>query len=157
MSDSLARVDFDAFTRIASDATQALRTLSATAVNSGLERPLLELVKIRASQLNGCAFCVQFHLNLARQLGVAAEKLDLVSVWHDAGVYSERELAALAWCDALTTHAARGATDVGYAAVRQAFSESEVIFLTVAIGTINQWNRIAGALRFTPPVPKKAA
>lgn len=157
MAGTPPRIEFEVFNAIAGDATQALRALGAVTAASGLERQMLEVVKLRVSQLNGCAFCIQFHLNLARQIGVPAEKLDLVAAWEDAGVFSAREVAALAWCEALTTHAARGASDAAYAAVRNVFSESEVVFLTVAIGTINQWNRIAGALRFTPPVQTVAA
>jgi AhpD family alkylhydroperoxidase len=157
MSESPARMEFETFAHIAGDAVQALRTLGTTAAASGLEQSLLELIKLRASQLNGCAFCIQFHLNLARKMGVPAEKLDLVAAWEDAGVHSAREMAALAWCEALTRHAARGASDAAYDAVRRVFSESETVFLTVAVGTINQWNGIAGALRFTPPIPKPAA
>jgi AhpD family alkylhydroperoxidase len=110
------------------------------------------LVKIRASQINGCAFCLQLHLNRARALGVAAAKLDLVAVWRDAGEFSEREAAALAWSEALTGHAGEAERDEAWTAVRERFSEAHAVALTVAIAGINAWNRIAGPLRFAPPV-----
>ncbi len=106
---------------------------------------------MRASQLNGCAFCLQLHLNFARKLGVAAAKLDLVAAWREAGVFDERESAALAWTETLTRLGAESASDAEYAALRAQFSEDEALFLTVAIGVINQWNRIGVALRFAPP------
>ena len=128
--------------------------------NSGLEPALLELVKTRASQINGCAFCVQFHLNLSRKLGVAQSKLDLVAVWRDTpAVFTARERAALAWTEALTTLAratGHGVEDPDYNAVREHFSKTEVAFLTAAIANIQAWNRIAVSLRFAPQVPAAA-
>ena len=156
MSTLQARCDYEDFARIAPAARAALTALGAAVAESGLEKELTELVKLRASQINGCAFCLQFHLNVSRKLGVPAEKLDLVAAWREAGIFSERELAALAWTEALTGIAAGVPSDEAYAALLRHFSESEAVFLTVAIGTINQWNRIAVALRFTPPIPKPA-
>ncbi|SMF47937.1 alkylhydroperoxidase AhpD family core domain-containing protein [Tistlia consotensis] len=154
MADSHARIEFDDVSRRAPGVVSALRSLSASAGEAGLEKPMIELVKLRASQLNGCAFCIQFHLNLARKIGVPAEKLDLVPAWREAGLFSAREQAALAWTEVMTRMAPGAASEADYAALRAEFSESEALFLTVAIGTINQWNRIAVAFRFTPPVPK---
>ena len=152
---SHARLEFAPFMKAAPDVVAALRALSKTAVDAGLEKDLIELIKIRASQINGCAFCLQFHLNEARKLGVVGEKLDLVATWHDAGVYSNREQAALAWTETLTRVAEEGAPDEAYAAVGKEFNEKEVMFLTAAIGNINAWNRIAIAFRFSPPIPAK--
>jgi AhpD family alkylhydroperoxidase len=149
------RLSYEAFAKTAAHA--ALIALGKSVDESGLDKALTELVKLRVSQINGCAFCVQFHLNIARKLGVAPEKLDLVAAWREAGVFSSRELAALEWAEILTGIAARTPSDADYAAVRAAFSESEVMFLTVTIGTINQWNRIAVALRFAPPLPARTA
>jgi len=151
-----ARVDFPEFGKVAPAAQAALLALGKAVSDSGLERSLTELVKLRASQINGCAFCIQFHLTMARQLGVAAAKLDLVAAWHDAGIFSERECAALAWTETVTEVSQGGVSDAAYAAVRRQFSESEVVFLTVAIGAINTWNRLAVALRFTPQIPRQA-
>ena len=154
---SHARLTYEAFTKTAPAAHAALTALGRAVDESGLEKELTELVKLRASQLNGCAFCLQFHLNAARRLGVAREKLDLVAAWPDAGVFSPREMAALAWTEALTEMGAESTSDQAYAALLRHFNEREALFLTVAIGTINQWNRIAVALRFPPPVARAAA
>jgi AhpD family alkylhydroperoxidase len=151
-----ARLEWEDFRRIAPEANAALLALGKATAESGLGKDLLELVKLRASQINGCAFCTQLHLNVARQAGVAAEKLDLLAVWREAGVFSPREQAALAWTETLTDIARQGAPDEAYAALRQSFDENEAVFLTVAVATINTWNRIAGPLRFSPPIPRAA-
>lgn len=148
-----ARLEYADFRKLAPAAQAALTALSKAVEESGLDKTLVELVKIRASQINGCAFCLQYHLNLARKLGVAAEKLDLVAVWHDAGIFSPREMAALEWAEIQTAIADGGVSDETYATAREAFSESELVFLTVAIATINAWNRIGVSLRFSPPIP----
>lgn len=153
---SHARVDWEDFRQIAPAANAALLALGKSAVDAGLPKDLLELIKVRASQMNGCAFCIQYHLNQARQLGVAPEKLDLVAVWREAGAFSAREQAALAWTEMLTDIARQGAPDAAYATLRAEFSEAEATFLTVAVATINAWNRIAGPLRFAPPIAKRA-
>jgi AhpD family alkylhydroperoxidase len=149
-----SRLTYEAFTKTAPAAHAALTALGKAVDESGLEKELTELVKLRASQLNGCAFCIQFHLNAARRLGLASEKLDLVAAWRDAGVFTPREMAALAWTEALTEMGPEGMSDQAYAALLRQFNASEAVFLTVAIGTINQWNRIAVALRFPPPVAR---
>lgn len=154
---SHARLEWEGFRTIAPEANAALLALGRTAEESGLGKELLELIKLRASQINGCAFCVQLHLSVARKAGVAAEKLDLVAVWRDAGVFSAREQAALAWTESLTEVSRQGASDAAYAALRQEFGENEAVFLTVAVGTINMWNRIAVAFRFSPSIARAAA
>jgi len=152
---SHARVEYTEFTKAAPDVVSALRALTKTATDAGLEKDLVELVKIRASQINGCAFCLQYHLTEARKHGVAPEKLDLVATWAEAGIYSERERAALAWTETLTRVADAGVSDEAYAGVGKTFSGKEVIYLTAAIGNINAWNRIGVAFRFSPPIPKQ--
>jgi AhpD family alkylhydroperoxidase len=142
------------FKEIAPAADAALIALGQAAAAAGIEKDLLELVKLRASQINGCAFCIQFHLNIARQLGIAPEKLDLVVAWREAGVFSAREQAALSWTEALTAIAGRILDDAAYEAALAHFSKAELAFLTAAIGAVNVWNRIAVAFRFTPPVPR---
>ena len=122
---------------------------------SGLDKSLTELIKLRASQINGCAYCIQYHLNVARGVGVVPAKLDLVAAWREAGTYDARERAALAWTEALTRMAERPVCDAVYAELQVQFSETEIAFLTSAIGAINAWNRIAGALQFAPPVPSE--
>lgn len=152
---SHARLEFAPFMKAAPDVIAALRALTKASVDAGLEKDLIELIKIRASQINGCAFCLQFHLNEARKLGVAAEKLDLVATWQEAGIYSERELAALAWTETLTRVAEHSASDEAYAAIGKEFDEKEVMFLTAAIANINAWNRIGVAFGFSPPIPAR--
>ena len=150
-----ARLEFAGFNKLAPDARAALSALSKAVDDSGLNKGLTELIKIRASQKNGCAFCLQFHLDAARMAGVSQTKLDLVAVWRDAGVFTARELAALGWTEALTEISPAGISDEAYAEVGKQFAESELAFLTAAIASINAWNRIAMAYRFTPPVPQE--
>ena len=154
---SHARLEREAFYAAAPEAVEALLALGRSAEAAGLDKALLELVKLRASQINGCAFCLQLHLNVGRQAGVAAEKLDLVAVWREAGVFSAREQAALQWTEALTGLARAPASDAAYAALRAEFEERQAVFLTVAIATINAWNRIAAGFRFAPPLSRGAA
>lgn len=144
------RLSYARFNEIAAPARSALLALGKAADEAGLDKPLSELVKIRVSQINGCAFCLALHLEIARKLAVSSAKLDLVAVWREAGVFTTREKAALAWAEALTTPGPHHDLDALYDAVRAEFSETEAVFLTVAIGTINQWNRIAGGLGFVP-------
>lgn len=147
---SLARQELETYTAIAPTAVAALRALGKAVEESGLEKTLTELIKVRASQVNGCAFCVQYHLNLARKAGVAPEKLDLVAVWHDAGIYTDRERAALAWTEAVTLLAESQVPDEVFAQARAVFSEEELVDLTLAISTINSWNRLAVSFRQSP-------
>jgi AhpD family alkylhydroperoxidase len=151
------RVPYARFNEIAASARSALLALGKTCDDAGLDKALSELVKVRVSQINGCAFCLGLHLDIARKLAVPGVKLDLVAVWREAGVFSEQERAALAWAEALTLPAQGHDLDALYAEVRAQFTEGEAVFLTVAIGTINQWNRIAGGLGFTPLVAKGGA
>jgi AhpD family alkylhydroperoxidase len=151
-----ARLEAADFYRIAPDATRALRDLGAAVEASGLEKDLLEIVKVRASQINGCAYCVQYHLNVARKLKVPQARLDLVVVWREAGIFSARERAALGLTEALCAGIAEGVSEALWAEVRAVFSESEAAFLAAAIANINAWNRIGVALRFSPPIPAAA-
>jgi AhpD family alkylhydroperoxidase len=144
------RLSYEDFTKAAPGAYAGLAALSKAVDESGLEKSLTELVKLRASQINGCAFCVSFHLNMLRKLAVAPEKIDLLPVWREAGVYSGREFAALAWTEEMTVLSPEAASDEAYAALLREFSEAEATFLNVAIATINAWNRIGVALRFAP-------
>jgi AhpD family alkylhydroperoxidase len=150
MNEHQPRLSYRAFTAAAPAVHAALGALGKAVDDTGLDKALSELVKIRASQLNGCAFCLRMHLDLARRLGVAADKLDLVAVWREAGVFSAREMAALDWTEALTVLGSGGAPDDVHAELLRQFSETEALALTVAIGTINQWNRIGVGLRFAP-------
>ena len=144
---------YEAFSRLAPEVQAALRAMSKAVDDAGLDKELTELIKIRASQLNGCAFCLQFHLNLARRLGVPAAKLDLVAAWRDAGVFSPRELAALAYVEALTRLADHEVLLAAQDCLLLHFSVEEARFLTIAIATINAWNRLGVAFAFPPPLP----
>lgn len=151
--DNAVRMDWDEFSMTAPAVLAALRALGAAVDESGLDKELTELLKLRASQLNGCAFCLQFHLNIARKIKIPQAKIDLVAVWAEAPIFSKRERAALAWCEALTTMAQGHVADAVYDEVCAQFTRAEVLHLTASIGAINAWNRLAGGLRFTPPVP----
>ncbi len=147
-----ARIDRPEFAALAPGVSEALIALGKAVNASGLPKDLQELIKIRASQLNGCAFCLQFHLNVARDLQVPAAKLDLLATWREAPVYSERERLALAWTEALTLAPQGGADDALYERALAEFGAATLSFLTAAVAGINAWNRIAMALRFSPPL-----
>ena len=154
---SHVRLSYDTFQKTAPGAQAALLAMGKTTQESGLDKAIVELAKLRVSQINNCAFCLQIHLNVSRGLGVPQEKLDLVAAWHEAGIFSDKECAALAWAETLTRLADRSVPDEAYEAVRHHFSEDEVIALSVAVANINAWNRLGAAFRFAPPIPKKAA
>lgn len=136
--------------RVAAEGYRAMGALQQFVDGSSLPHSLLELVKMRASQLNHCAYCLDMHSKDALALGVPAEKLFLLDAWHEALCYSERERAALAWTEELTLIAETGASDAAYEAARAHFSERELAELTLAIVTINGWNRIAISTRMVP-------
>ncbi len=152
---SHVRLTYDSFQKTAPAAQAALLALGRSADESGFDKEIIELVKLRVSQINNCAFCLQIHLNVARKIGMKQEKLDLVATWHEAGIFSDKECAALAWAETLVRLADRSVPDEAYAAVRAHFSEDEVVFLSVAIAAINAWNRLGAAFRFAPPLPKR--
>jgi AhpD family alkylhydroperoxidase len=152
---SHARSEYKDFMTLAPDAYEAVRTLGQLAAKAGLDKQLLELVKLRASQINGCAFCVQFHILQGESLGIPADKLNLVVVWREVPQFSDRERAALAWTEALT-RLSEGVSDAVYAEASAAFSEKELTYLTSAIASINVWNRFGAAYRWTPPARQKA-
>ncbi len=143
-------MNFEEFSKLYPAVPAGLRNLSAAAKEAGLDPALTELLKIRASQINGCAFCTQFHLAAARKLGVAQAKLDLVAAWRDAGLFSEREQAALAWTERLTALPHAHLTEAEREAAAHTFPGHEFALLCTAIATINAWNRIAAGLGFPP-------
>lgn len=114
---------------------------------SGLEHSLLELVKMRASQINGCAFCLDMHSKDARAAGETEQRLYLLNAWREAPFYTPRERAALAWTEQLTSIAGQEVSDALYAEARQHFSEQELVDLSLAIIAINGWNRLSIAFR----------
>ena len=153
---SHARKEYGDFQKLAPDAYEGVLALGGFAAKAGLEKPLLELIKLRASQINGCAFCVQYHILQAEKLGVPVDKLNLVVVWREAPRFSARERAALAWTEALTLLTA-GVSDEVYEQARAEFSDAELSYLSSAVVSINVWNRLGVAYRWTPPARQKAA
>jgi AhpD family alkylhydroperoxidase len=119
--------------------------------DSSIEKPLLELVKLRASQINGCAYCIDMHWKDARGEGESEQRLHSLNAWRETSFYTDRERAALAWTEALTLISETHAPDDLYAGVRAQFSEEETADLTLAIATINAWNRMSIGTR--APVP----
>lgn len=115
--------------------------------DADIDRRLLHLLKIRASQINGCAFCVDMHVKEARKDGLGDQWIALIAAWRESPVYSTRERAVLAWAEALTNIAQTGAPDEDFRALKSHFTDEEITNLTVAIGTINLWNRIAVGFR----------
>lgn len=151
---SHARSEYEDFKALAPDAFEAVQALGRLAAKAGLDKELLELVKLRASQINGCAFCAQYHILQAESLGVPVDKINLVVVWREAPQFSKRERAALAWTEALTLLPA-GVSDEVFAQARAEFSEKELAYLTSAVASINVWNRYGAAYRWTPPARQK--
>lgn len=146
------RIGWDEYEHAAPATVVALRALGQAVDDSGLEKSLTELLKVRASQLNGCAYCLHFHLTGARRADVVPAKLDLVATWQEVDIFTARERAALAWTESLTLMAQQAVADSIYVELRQQFSASEIANLTAAVGLINAWNRIAGGLRFAPVI-----
>jgi len=152
-AEAAARIDWKAFQELVPEVSAGMAQINHALRKSGIEPEILELVKVRCSQVNGCAFCIQFHLNDARKLGIAQEKIDLLAAFREAGIFSPREVAALEWSERVTLLSAHPIDDRAYEAVAGHFSEREVALLTTAIGQINFWNRLAAPFRFTPPIP----
>ncbi|HWT99024.1 MAG TPA: carboxymuconolactone decarboxylase family protein [Terriglobales bacterium] len=138
------------------ESINAVMELEKHVVASGLEPSLIELVKTRASQINGCAYCIHMHTADARKHGETEERLYLLNAWRESPLYTARERAALAWTEALTLIAETHAPDDTWEAVHAEFSEAEIVKLTVLIGTINTWNRIAIGFRAVHPTKKAA-
>ena len=128
-------------------AVRAMAALEEVVAQSTLEPRLRELVKLRASQLNGCAYCVDMHTKDARAIGESEQRLHLVAVWREAPCYTERERAALAWTEALTLLPETGAPDEAYAELERTFTPQERVALTLAIVAINGWNRFSVGFR----------
>ena len=137
---------------VAPDAMKTIAVLEAYVQSSGLEASLIELVKIRASQINGCAYCIHMHTRDARARGESEERIYLLDAWRESPLYTERERAALAWTEAVTLVADTHVPDAAYEEVRRHFAEDELVKLTHLIVTINAWNRIAISFRSVHPV-----
>ena len=142
-----ARIDL---TKISPAAYKAMAGLEGFVRGSGLEPALLELVRMRASQINGCAYCLDMHSKDARAAGETEQRLYGLNAWRETPFYSERERAALAWTEALTLVHETHAPDDVYEEVRKRFTEEEAVSLTTAVVAINGWNRLAIGFRMVP-------
>ena len=151
-----SRSELAKFHQLTPETTGALRSIGQAISKSSLEPSLVELAKLRASQMNGCAFCINMHFAEAQEHGETAERLQLLCAWREAPVYTERERAALAWTEALTLVTEGHVSDEVYEEVCQHFSEKEVALLTSAIVMMNAWNRIGVAYRWTPQIKPKS-
>lgn len=138
------------YSKLSPGGYRAMLALNAFVESCGLEHSLLELVKTRASQINGCAFCLDMHTIDARAAGETEQRLYVLSAWREAPFYTPRERAALAWTEAVTLVGETHVPDAVYEEVRAHFSDEEIVNLTWAIVTINGWNRIAVAFRALP-------
>lgn len=150
------RIDLE---HVAPGAARAMLTLEQYVRGSGLERELLELVKLRASYLNGCAYCVDMHTKDARAGGETEQRLYAIPVWRETPFYTLRERAALSWTEAVTELGRTGVPDAVFDDVRRYFSDAEIVNLTMAVIAINGWNRIAVSFRKEPGTyqPREAA
>ena len=140
------------------DLYDAMHGLQERVDGGDLEQGLLEMVRLRASQINGCSFCVNLHANAAREVGESDARLHMVAAWRHARSFTARERAALRWCETLTGLAQASATDDALAELREQFSDPEIVTLTWAVAAINAWNRIAVPLGRPagPPAPREA-
>ena len=138
--------------KAAPDAMRAVQRVDAYIQQCGLEKSLIELVKMRASQINGCAYCLDMHSGDARRNGETEQRLYLLDAWQESTLYSARERAALAWTEVVTRIAETHAPDAVYDEVRRHFADKELVDLTTLVGLINLWNRLAISLRYQHPV-----
>jgi AhpD family alkylhydroperoxidase len=136
---------------------KAVAALDSVVQSAGLEPSLVELVKTRASQINGCAYCLHLHMRDARAQGEAEARLYLLNAWRESSLYTDRERAALAWTEAVTLVAQTHVPGDAYEDVRTHFDDEELVKLTLLVAMINVWNRIAISFRSVHPVDAKAA
>jgi len=138
------------FYKASPNAIKAMLELEEHIATSGLEKPLVELIRLRASQINGCAFCVDMHATDARKAGESERRLAFLCVWREAPLFSERERAALAWTESLTLIAENHVPDNIWDEAKAQFTEAELVDMTLLITAINGWNRFAIAFRKLP-------
>ena len=143
--------------QVAPEGSKAMIAVEASIAKSGIEHSLLELVRLRASQINGCAFCIDMHVKDAVKNGESQQRLHLLDGWRDSPLFTDRERAALNWTEVLTRVGKTHAPDVDYALLQAQFDEGEIANLTLAIGAINLWNRVQIGLRAVHPVEEPAA
>ncbi|MGA8330520.1 MAG: carboxymuconolactone decarboxylase family protein [Mycobacterium sp.] len=142
------RIDYS---QVAPRGVKALGGVHVYVAQSGLPAALLAVVYLRVSLINGCAYCIDMHSRELRELGISNEKIALVPVWHEAGdLFDDRERAALEWAETVTRISQTGAPDSAYAAVSAHFDDKELVDLTIAIGLMNAYNRMAISFRTAP-------
>jgi AhpD family alkylhydroperoxidase len=146
------RLSGRSFKQYLPDMGTAMAALSGSIAPANLEPDLIELVCLRTSQINGCAYCVQMHTEKLREMGVPQAKLTLAVTWEEAGIFSEREQAALSWAETVTLIAQDHIPMAKYEAARAVFSDLELAGLTTAIAAMNVWNRIAVTFRYAPQI-----
>lgn len=142
---------------LAPDAVKGLMAVEASIAGSGIEHGLLELVRLRASQINGCAYCIHMHVTDALKNGETDMRMHLLAAWRDSSVFTDRERAALNWTETLTHVSREGAPNINYAVLQSQFNAVEVANLTVLIGTINLWNRLQIGLHAVAPLDAPTA
>ncbi|MGH9616932.1 MAG: carboxymuconolactone decarboxylase family protein [Acidobacteriaceae bacterium] len=138
------------YSKVSPEALKAMLQLESFVRRSGIDPKLLELIKIRASQMNGCAYCIDMHTKDARAKGETEQRIYALNAWRETPFFTEKERAALAWTEALTNIQTGHAPDAVYRELSNNFSEAEMVNLTLAITTINSWNRIAIGFRAVP-------
>lgn len=143
--------------KAAPDAYKAVLALENYVQKSGLARSEIHLIKLRASIINGCAYCVDMHVKESRHDGLPEQWINLMSVWRESPIYTARERALLGWVDAVTNIATTGIPDADFDALKRHFTDAEIASITVAIGTINVWNRLAVGFRSQHPVDQRQA
>jgi AhpD family alkylhydroperoxidase len=142
--------------KLAPGMTDAIETIGELVRNSDLDKMMVELIKIRVSQINGCAYCLQLHINKARDLNMAPARIDLLPVWPEVDVYTDREKAALGWAELVNDVAHGGVPDEAYEGIHETFSEEEVALLTAAVIQMNSYNRLGAIYRMKPPIRSRA-
>ena len=132
------------------DAYKAMLGREQALAKSGLDHGLLELIRLRASQINGCAYCVNMHADDARKAGESEARLQTLSVWRETNFFSARERAVLVWVESLTLLPEKHAPQAQFDALREHFNDTEIVDLTLAIATINAWNRFGVGMAMVP-------
>lgn len=143
------------YNKLSPEASQAMFNLSNVVGKLNIDKKIKELIKIRASQLNGCVFCVDMHVKEARLHGETELRLHHLPIWHESSLFTDTEKAALEWTEALTQFEKHGVSDELYNKMLQYFSEKELSDLSFAVMTINAWNRLGVAFRTTPGIYDK--
>ncbi|WP_416796325.1 carboxymuconolactone decarboxylase family protein [Ciceribacter azotifigens] len=144
------------FAKVSPDSYKAVLALEQYVRNCGLEPRHIHLLKLRASQINGCAYCVDMHVKEARHDGLSEQWINLVCAWRESPLYDARERALLEWTEAVTNVAQTRVPNTSYEEIRKQFSDEEVVKITTAIGTINVWNRLCVSFRSQHPIDEPA-